>query len=167
MEHRGGKLPFVPAPWEDSFPLSPRAPTPFPLGQLLPLSLPLAVLGIFSAFWSWLCKCFHSIPVFPAPCRRGAVGPDESPFSPYMARPFAVQPGRLYGGAVWRAQAFVDTGHRGPPQDSGPDGVWEPALGARLSPPPGGWEGRLTLLTPYCLFGTWCWVSPSSSSWRS
>lgn len=91
-ECREGKLLFVPAPWEDSFLLCPKAPAPFPLGQPLPLLLPLAGLGFCSAFWAWLRKCFHSSPVCCAPCRRGAVGPHESLFSPYMARPCAVQP---------------------------------------------------------------------------
>lgn len=129
-EHRERKLPLVPVPWEDSFLPCPKAPTPFPLGQLFPLSLPLAGLGFFSAFWSRLRKCFHSIRLL-CSWPTGSRGPDESPFSPYMAKPCAVQPGQFYGAVMWGARAFVDTGHRVPPKTQA---RWRVGAGYRLPP---------------------------------
>lgn len=86
----------------------------------------------------------------------GSRGPDESLFSPYMAKPCAVQPGQLYGAVVWGARAFVDTGHRVPPKTQA---RWHVGTVHRLPPLDPAWGlGRerdqlCGPAYPYCVCG--------------
>lgn len=136
-EHREGKLPLVPAPWEDSFLLCPKAPTPFPPGQLFPLSLPLAGLGFFSTFWSRLRKCFHSIPVFCAPGRQAAVGLMSHRSAHTWPSPVLSSLASFT--VLWCGEHELSwTLGIGYHPRLRPDGMWKPSTGSHLQTPPGG-----------------------------